>query len=831
MSHHTPLLKAALYGSVALFSSSLAVEAVAQKLAIEEITVTSRQREESLLEIPLSVTAFSQADIDAAGINTLEALSAFTPGFAFQNVGQGGVGGRQNPNIRFRGLGVQQASPASRAGAVFWDGGYISDGAGILPLIDLERVEVIKGPQNTTFGRNTFAGAVNYLPAKPGDEFSGKGSVSFSPSQESSYNVTAAAGGPITDTVGLRVAAMQERVGADWNYDNGDPAGQENTTAITAVSTWDATEALHLTASGFYVRSDDTRALQSQSAPVAAGSCNTTFSGTFRDVVTGGNGGSFSTDLSQHPGALFCGTIPDWDEVAPNFSTTGNLNASTQLWAWEFGLASSPLSHLQTLPPELEGKGIPNAPDNLGVEYKLWRVDLSADYDLPNDHTLSAEFARGESTNWSIQDNNFGTSTVGIFSTTPAQDAAPWLTGSASSVRDTYAELRLTSGGDERLRYMIGASYYQQKNYSTDFGSFTPTNAVNIQTGKNIGVFGALDYDVTEQLTLSLEGRWNEDTQTVDFDGGSSANVPFVTLDPVTGLDVNALTGLEQKYDKFMPRVILSYQPTEEINLYAHWSKSNLQGIFTNSADYQLATGFDLGLDEYTPVQSLSAYEVGIKQRLADWLNYSIAAYYMDWKNQTFFELSPAFVAANLPGDSEIKGIDVELDMTPADWFNLTAGVSYNDVEFTNFAGTGSIAGSVLARGSLVTGLQIDAKGNRPRYMPKWTGSFSATVAVNELLDIERSAWVRLDGLYQGQFYIDNFEWNSVAGYLKFNARAGVEINDSFSVEVYGTNLTNDQSWTTAGGTTSIVGGGLNRKNFGPLPRKREFGLKILTNF
>ncbi len=806
MSRQTPLLKAALYGSVALFSSSLAAEAVAQRLAIEEITVTSRKREESLLEIPISVSAFTQADIDAAGINTLEALSAYTPGFAFQNVGQGGSGGRQNPNIRFRGLGVQQASPASRAGAVFWNGGYISDGAGILPLIDLERVEVIKGPQNAFFGRNTFAGAINYLPAKPGDEFSGKGSVSFSPSDENSYNVTAAAGGPITETVGLRLAIMQERVGADFNYDNGDPAGQENTTAITAVTTWEPTETSNFMASGFYVRSDDTRALQSQVGPIAPGDCNITFTGTFRNVADGSSGGPFSTDLSQHPGNLLCGVVPDWDDVPPNLSSVGVVTDSTPLFPF-----SNPISFNRTLPPELEGLGIPDAPDGLGVEYKLWRIDLSGDVELPNNHTLSAEFARGESSNWSLVDNNFGTPS-------PVFGDGIWTTGIAGWVRDAYAEARVTSGSEERLRYMVGLSYYRQDSKQTDFQAFGPVNNLSFETGKNFGIFGSLDYDITQQLTLSLEGRWNEDTQTVNFDGN-------------TGTTVGALTDLQQKYDKFMPRVILSYQPTEATNLYASWSKSYLQGIFTNAEDYETATGFDLGLGDFTPKQSLSAFEVGVKQRVSDWMNFAVAGYYMDWKNQTFFELSPAFVAANLPGDSEIYGIDAEADITPVDWFNFRAGVSYNHVEFTNFAGTGSVAGSVLARGQLVTGQQIDANGNRPRYMPKWSGNFSATLNVNDLVGMERAAWVRLDGIYQGQFYTDNFEYLSVADYWKFNARAGVDVTDNFSVEVYGNNLTNDLSWTTAGGDTSIIGGGASRKAFGPLPRKREVGVKLLASF
>ena len=131
---------------------------------LEEIVVTARKRDESVLEIPLSVSAYTQDDLDALGMNTIEQLSTVTTGFTFQNISQGGTGGRHNPNIRFRGLGVQVESPASRAGSVFWNGGYISDGAGILPLIDLERVEVLKGPQTAFFGRNTFAGAVNYIP-------------------------------------------------------------------------------------------------------------------------------------------------------------------------------------------------------------------------------------------------------------------------------------------------------------------------------------------------------------------------------------------------------------------------------------------------------------------------------------------------------------------------------------------------------------------------------------------------------------------------------------------------------------------------------------------
>lgn len=810
MSNKTPIMKAALYGSVAIFSASLSAEVMAQ-LAIEEITVTARKREESLLEIPVSVTAFSQNEIDALGTNTLESLSSVTPGFAFQNVGPGGSGGRQSPAIRFRGLGVQQPTPASRAGAVFWNGGYVSDGVGIMPIFDVERVEVIKGPQNAFFGRNTFAGAVNFIPARPGDEFEGRGSVSFSPSQQSSYNITAAAGGPITEAVGLRVAAMHERKGADFFYDNGDPNGEENTTAISAVSTFQANEDFGLELSAFYVRSDDTRVLQSQDAPVLAGDCNLTYSGNIRNVADGSDGGSFTTDLSQSARNLFCGNIPDWDDVPPNMSEVGQITSSTPLF-----LFSNPLSFFQTLPPELEGNGIPSAPDGLGNEYKVWRVDLSGDYDLANDATISAEFALGESTSTGIFDNNFGTPS-------PVFGGGPWLAGSATWVRDTYAEARYTSSGEESLRYMLGVSYYKQDNELSLNAAFGPTNNITLQEGDNIGVFGSIDYDLTEQFTLSLEGRWNEDTQTVLYDGISIAN----------GVDPDPTINTEQKYDAFMPRVILSYQPQDDLNLYASWSKSYLQGIATNATDYSEATGVPLNIGDFTPRQSLSAFEVGAKQRVGDWLNYSVALYHMDWNNQTFFELSPApfFTPANLSGDARIKGVDVEFEVAPTNWFLFTGGFSYNDVKFKEFAGAGSVATAVLTDpGVLALGQQIDATGNRPRYMPKWTGSVATTFQFGDLLSLENAAWLRIDGIYQGNFFIDNFEYNKVDGYWKFNARAHVEVNENFAVELYGSNLTNDQSHITAGGSTSIFGS-LNRKNFAPLPRKREFGIKLLTNF
>ena len=240
-----------------------------------------------------------------------------------------------------------------------------------------------------------------------------------------------------------------------------------------------------------------------------------------------------------------------------------------------------------------------------------------------------------------------------------------------------------------------------------------------------------------------------------------------------------------------------------------------------------------LNLGFFTPKQSLGAFEAGLKQRVGGWLNYAVSAYFMDWENQTFFELSPApfFTAAYIAGDAEIRGLEAEFELSPSEWFTFSGGITYNDVEFTDFAGTGSVATAVLAPPpTLAVGEQISATGGRPRYMPEWTGSLSAILQLDQLTGMANNIWLRIDGIYQGQFYIDNFNWNSVDSYWKINARVHADLGDMFSVELYARNLTNDQSALTAGGTTSIFGLP-HRKTFAPLPHKREVGVKLTASF
>ena len=165
-------IAASLMASVAM---PVGQETYSQTLALEEIVVTARKRDENIFEIPVSVSALTDAMLDQAGIDNAQDMSAFIPGLDFRQIG---FGGRNNANIRVRGMIQQIITPSTQIGALFWDGSYVGGGGGFLPIGDMERVEVIKGPQTPYFGRNTFAGAINYIPKLPGDEWEGDISLS-----------------------------------------------------------------------------------------------------------------------------------------------------------------------------------------------------------------------------------------------------------------------------------------------------------------------------------------------------------------------------------------------------------------------------------------------------------------------------------------------------------------------------------------------------------------------------------------------------------------------------------------------------------------------------
>ena len=181
-------------------------------IALAEVVVTARKQSEQLIDVPLAITAFTADAIEQRGITNLDDVAANTPGLTFSN-----VLGEFLPAPVIRGV-----APIDILGelntAVFFDGVYVSGREGInFSQLDLERIEVVKGPQAALYGRNAFSGAINYVSAKPTDEFRGKTTVTVGNDGKMLGNVTVS--GPLIPGV-LRGRAAVLADEWDGSYEN-----------------------------------------------------------------------------------------------------------------------------------------------------------------------------------------------------------------------------------------------------------------------------------------------------------------------------------------------------------------------------------------------------------------------------------------------------------------------------------------------------------------------------------------------------------------------------------------------------------------------------------
>jgi outer membrane receptor protein involved in Fe transport len=212
--------------ALATCALTVALDAVAQSGGgLEEVVVTARKVEESLQDVPISVTAFTSAELEERGLNDIFKLSQFTPGFTFEKLNRFGVqGGGSRPVIR----GMSNILGESNA-AVLVDGLQFSDSILSFPFDIVERVEVVKGPQAALFGRATFAGAINLITKKGSNEFENR--VSTRVADYSDYQVNLLSRGPIKeDKVFYMVHARYYEFGGMYrnSLDNQRIGGEES---------------------------------------------------------------------------------------------------------------------------------------------------------------------------------------------------------------------------------------------------------------------------------------------------------------------------------------------------------------------------------------------------------------------------------------------------------------------------------------------------------------------------------------------------------------------------------------------------------------------------
>jgi len=195
----------------ALALTACGAGALAQDLMLEEVIVTAQKRTESLQDVPISIVAISGEKIDDFGITGLEELTQYVPNVTINN-------GAGTPNLFIRGVGSGTNAGFEQSVGMYIDGVYAGRGAlaSVPTTMDLERVEILKGPQGILFGKNTVAGAISITTAKPTDEFEGLVEALYEHDHgEQQYNLVLS--GPLTDNLSGRLAVRYDEIDGWWD--------------------------------------------------------------------------------------------------------------------------------------------------------------------------------------------------------------------------------------------------------------------------------------------------------------------------------------------------------------------------------------------------------------------------------------------------------------------------------------------------------------------------------------------------------------------------------------------------------------------------------------
>lgn len=808
------LTSAAILMAPAMAGADTAAAEVASTAAIDNIIlVTARKRVETLTDVPLSMQSFSMEEIEKSGVDNLQELSRFTPSLNFVNGAQG-QGGRTISEVRFRGLSTALPTPTNQTGSVFIDGVYVLGGAQSVGFEDIERIEVIKGPQSAYFGRATFAGVVNYITRDPSDVFGGQFSANYSPSF-GSYGMSGGVEGPlIGDILTGRISASVRQKGAQYTASDGGDLGRERTEAVTATFVIRPSDALKIKLRGGYSEDNDSSAAVGYYAYNGNGNCAV---GTPITVKT--TAGLFDTTLRKQ---FQCGSIKyndklvDQNTALVNFPAINGMNAVS---LYDIFVRNSTGDPLLAKAPKLE---------RMGLTRQMIRLSGALDYEISDAVSFSALSGYNKQEVNNIRDTDGTPNPAGF-------QAVPF------AFEDFSFESRLSYDSETWFRGSIGVNYFQQKiEADTDNGvSVTPerivgdtvervvTSSSNNENDKvkTWGFFAGVDIEPLDWMTITLEGRYQIDDYT-KFAGSNAAG----------NLIAETLTS-----KNFTPRAIVKFTPAQDMTLYASYSVGVLPGT-VNTRFLALSPAEQsqvLGVYPTLPIkigsEKLTNYEIGYKQYFADLrLQLSLSLFHMKWENLkgTSALIIPDWTqpifSVTTPGEAEINGFEFEGTWQATDNLSFRASAGYLDSKYKDYSNT-----SYNNYFGIPAGTSYKADGNKLPRNPSWSGAFSTTW-VDQLIG-EWDYRVRGDVMYVGKQYIDESNLTSLPSYTTVNLTLGVE-KEQVAVDFYVTNLFNERAWLSGRRFIDISGMPLDMTTAGQgaflTPTdKREIGVNLRYKF
>jgi iron complex outermembrane recepter protein len=734
------LRKLPLYLAIASVTTA-GQSALAQEgdtFALEEVIVTATKRSESLQEVPISVSAFSGDFMERANIANITDISNRTPGFQLDMANEG------EPELFMRGIGSDfESAGGNNAIGVYVDEVYLSRGVGaIADLFDLARVEVLRGPQGTLYGKNVVGGAINFITNKPTDEFAAKllGTIG-------SYNQAEMKGfinGGMTDNLAGRLAfSYRERDGYAQNRFTGNDVEDLEATSVRGSLLWTPTEDLdvRLTADSYRRRG------------AAAWIHSETLDPRDDPFVTKERSGENPVDGREDI---------DTDGVALKVNWETGLGTLTSITAYreaqfDFEQNNCGMAFDPSLVTVEEGDFGPSITNPTGPGS-----------DLPGCALFNQRVDEGSD--------------------------------------QLSQELRLTSNNEGRFNWLVGGFYMnetvdrdQSDPFLFDFGFWFEGvyNSSQSSETDSSALFGTVNYDFTDALNLEVGLRYSRDER--DFsvtNSGTPLNCcgAFLDEDGNPDYSIQSISAAQSEtWSETTPNASLTYNDGNGMNYYATYSEGYKSGGWdAANADRPSA------VKSYDP-EFATNYEIGAKtQWWEDRVRLNVAVFFTEYEDlqtqQLVGEDPPDLVTQNA-GKVEAQGVEIEFTVLPFEGMTLQGSYGYLDSE---------IKSDLCPEGE--TGAECvnnpeNQKGNVTRRSPE--NMFNLSASYEWSIASVGTANVRLEYTYTDDYFFDNSntEFYRNESFDLWDASFGlISESESWEVNVWGKNLTDETYRAGLGG-------------------------------
>ncbi|MDP3907361.1 TonB-dependent receptor [Novosphingobium sp.] len=612
----------------------------AESVGIGDIVVTAQKRSENLQDVPIAISAVSSAFIESRGVDSIDNLGTIAPNVKIERA----PSSKTISQIAIRGsVTINPAITWEPAVGLYIDGVYIAKAQGsIFDVADLERVEILRGPQGTLYGRNALAGAVNLVTKKPSGEMGGFAELTYG-----SFDEIKVRGSLDLPQVGIFSAKVSGQ------YRKRDGLVKLVPNPVAGVFTAQPN------------KFSDTDTIDSASVLVQ-------LRAELSETITADYTYDYSKQDQRPPFAQLI-------SVNRNGDPRDIFDPNSPSYA--YGGAYFPLDKYTN----------PNRVETASMDGAVYEKSRSYGHAL----TLTAEL--GDATLKSISAYRDLAWSDGL-----DLDGSPTPVAFTQRITDYNAfsqELQLTGRAfDDRLAYVLGGFYFKEKaetlgpqsffggaaDYQSDYGSNTEAFALYTQ----------LDYNLTDALKLTLGARYTHEKKDIrrymriNYDAANGITSPLVVANIAYGAVPDA------KYNDFSPAATISYAVNDDINVYARYARGFKSGGFNGETNLFAAptaacpTGALELCEPYRP-EKVDSYELGLKTRLLDGkLIFNVAAFQDEHKDIQLSVFTASGAAASIVRNAaaaRIRGLEFETVVRPVDAITLNASLAILDAKYKSY--------------------------------------------------------------------------------------------------------------------------------------------------